>query len=261
MEPNGTGVNKYTYFVSHSSFGDWKKLPDLTPKDIKASREIKVMFTGDLERTIFTNPFFVGKEKHYLRAQIARISFSTTLCPVGLFKLQEENPREIEENAGEEDKELVPPTTNEMANPGMWVHHTTNILINSKTVHAEPEAEEGVEEEEGVAMKRLEALDPYEPRLKSIVSDCKVNVSRNQKISPWVVKQMGDCTEYKKSGGKTVSNGVIVVRSLQWPGSYNYYYQGRYLNIYVGNGHKYEEVNYFPIHPPSVNDDPEEYEI
>ena len=70
MEPNGTGVNKYTYFVSHSSYGDWKKLPDLTPKDIKASREIKVMFTGDLERTIFTNPFFVGKEKHYLRAQI-----------------------------------------------------------------------------------------------------------------------------------------------------------------------------------------------
>jgi hypothetical protein len=38
------------------------------PKDLQASREIKVMFTGDLERTIFTNPFFFGKEKHYLRA-------------------------------------------------------------------------------------------------------------------------------------------------------------------------------------------------
>jgi radial spoke head protein 4/6 len=68
MEANGTGVNKFTYYVSHYSFDEWKKLPDLQPKDIKASREIKVMFTGDLERTIFTNPFFFGKEKHYLRA-------------------------------------------------------------------------------------------------------------------------------------------------------------------------------------------------
>ena len=87
MEANGTGVNKFTYYVSHSSFDDWKKLPDLQPKDIQASREIKVMFSGDLERTIFTNPFFFGKEKNYLRAQIARISFSTSLCPVGLFRL------------------------------------------------------------------------------------------------------------------------------------------------------------------------------
>jgi len=73
---------------------------------------------------------------------------------------------------------------------------------------------------------------------------------------------MGDDTEYKQQkGGKTVSNAVIVVRSLQWPGSFNYYYQGKYLNIYVGNGHKYEEVNYFPIHPPIVNEDPEEYDL
>ena len=87
MEPNGTGVNKFTYYVSHNSFSKWTKLPDLQPKDIIASRAIKVMFTGDLERTIFTNPYFFGKEKHYLRAQIARISFSTSLCPVGLFRL------------------------------------------------------------------------------------------------------------------------------------------------------------------------------
>lgn len=53
----------------------------------------------------------------------------------------------------------------------MWVHHTTNILRNCKTTHVEPEPEEGVDEEEGAAMKRLEASDPYEPRLKSIVSD------------------------------------------------------------------------------------------
>jgi radial spoke head protein 4A len=68
MEGAGTGVNKYTYYVSHSSFSSWTKLPNLTLKDIEASRAIKVMFSGNLERTIFTNPFFFGKEKHYLRA-------------------------------------------------------------------------------------------------------------------------------------------------------------------------------------------------
>jgi hypothetical protein len=32
------------------------------------SRKIKVLLTGDLERDIYTNPFFFGKEKNYLRA-------------------------------------------------------------------------------------------------------------------------------------------------------------------------------------------------
>ena len=43
-------------------------LPDLQTKDIKAARTIKVNFTGDLERPIITNPYFFGKEKHFLRA-------------------------------------------------------------------------------------------------------------------------------------------------------------------------------------------------
>jgi hypothetical protein len=45
------------------------------------------MFTGDLNRAIYTNPYFFGKEKHYLRAQIARISHSTTLCPKGQYRM------------------------------------------------------------------------------------------------------------------------------------------------------------------------------
>lgn len=62
QEPSGEGVNKYTYWVSHSSFSEWTKLPDLSPKDIQASRDIKVLFTGNLNRTIYTNPFFFGLE-------------------------------------------------------------------------------------------------------------------------------------------------------------------------------------------------------
>ena len=82
----------------------------MSPADIKAARSIKVMLTGDLERPIFTNPFFFGKEKHYLRAQIARISHSTTLVPKGLFKTTEDNDREIEDFVPEEGQPVPNPT-------------------------------------------------------------------------------------------------------------------------------------------------------
>lgn len=34
FEPKGTGVNKFTYFVSQDSLSEWIKLPDLSPKQI-----------------------------------------------------------------------------------------------------------------------------------------------------------------------------------------------------------------------------------
>lgn len=125
----------------------------------------------------------------------------------------------------------------------------------------DPEVPEGEEIEPEELLKKVEAADPYDPRLKPIDKDGSVVVSKNQKIKPWVVRLMGDPGEYKNDQGKPVSNGCVVVRSLQWPGSYNFYYQGRYMSVYVGNGHKYEEVSYFPVHPPCVNEDPDEYGI
>ena len=68
QEARGTGVNKFVYWVTDSVLEKWTKLPDLTPSDIKAARQVKILMTGDLERSIFTNPYFFGKEKHYLRA-------------------------------------------------------------------------------------------------------------------------------------------------------------------------------------------------
>jgi len=68
MEEKGSGVNRYVYFVCSSPFDPWKKLPSLAPRHIQAARDVKILFTGDLERPIISNPFFFGKEKHYLRA-------------------------------------------------------------------------------------------------------------------------------------------------------------------------------------------------
>jgi len=38
FEPNGTGTNVYTYFVTHSTMGEWKRLPDVSPADLRAAR-------------------------------------------------------------------------------------------------------------------------------------------------------------------------------------------------------------------------------
>ena len=177
QEPKGSGVNKYTYWVSHQSFDKWTKLPDLSPKDIEAARQIKVLFTGDLNRTIFTNPFFFKREKEYLRAQIARISHSTTLCPVGLFRLQEESTKEIEDNTPEEG-DIVKPTTQQMSSPSMWCHYSVGILKNNRTAHMDPEVPEDQEIDPEELLKQIEAADPYEPRLKPITQDAPVVVSK-----------------------------------------------------------------------------------
>lgn len=87
FEAKGTGVNRKTYWVTSSTIAPWTKLPHLEPKDIAAARAIKVLFTGDLNREIHTNPNFFGKEDIYLRAQIARISANTSLCASNKFKL------------------------------------------------------------------------------------------------------------------------------------------------------------------------------
>lgn len=259
FEAPGSGVNASTYWVSHSTYGAWNKLPHLSPNDIRAARTIKVLFTGDLERTIFTNPYFFEKEKVYLRAQIARISHSTTLTPKGLWRTTEDDPRALEENAPEEG-EITLPTTMAMNNEAMWVHLKDGILGNCRTKHLEPtDPPEDADPEE--LMKQIIAADPFDAKLKPVASDNKVVVSKGLKIQPWVVRCMGDSTEYKTEAGKTVSNGVVVARSLQWPGAYNFYYQGRYMHVYVGGGHKYEEVSYFPVHPPVVRSDPDEYEL
>lgn len=67
-------------------------LPDLKPEDVDAARGIRAQFTGNLNEKIFTNPFFFKTEQFLLRAQIARISFSTSLVPVGAYRLQQEEP-------------------------------------------------------------------------------------------------------------------------------------------------------------------------
>lgn len=159
-------MNKYTYYVTSNPFSKWVKLPDLQPKHIETSRRVKVLFSGDLERDIICNPFFYGKEKHLLRAQIARITHSTALVPAGSYKLNEENDREVDEFVPEEDSKVEPlPSTKSAANINAWVHFNPSILNCNRTLHLDPpeEAPEGFEGEWDMelAKKEIEDADPF----------------------------------------------------------------------------------------------------
>ena len=112
FEARGTGANEYVYWVCNSLLEHWVKLPDVKPSQIKKARCIKFNFTGDVERRIFTNPFYFDKEAIYLRAQIARINASTTIVPSSLYRFVPESTRDIEDNAPEEG-EVVKPSTQE----------------------------------------------------------------------------------------------------------------------------------------------------
>lgn len=82
----GRGCNRYSYFVVNNLYDNWIELPIVTPRQIVAAREIKKFFTGDLEAEIVSYPCFPGREKHYLRAQIARITAGTHIAPQGYYR-------------------------------------------------------------------------------------------------------------------------------------------------------------------------------
>lgn len=158
--------------------------------------------------------------------------------------MNEENKREIEDFIPEEGQEAPVPSVQGLGLSDSWVHQQPNILINGRTSHMDPEGLPDDADPE-VEKKKIESADPYEPRLKVIGGDKDIPVGGQGKSSkqiPWSIRLMGDTTEYFNpiKPNKKINNGVVVVRSLQWPGAYTLYHQGRTISIYLGNGLKYE---------------------
>ena len=89
IEKRGEGVNTFVFWVTDNLLNDWIQLPDVKPEQIIAARQIKHIFTGDLNAIIDSNPVFPGKERHLLRATLARIFAATAIAPKGLFEMAE----------------------------------------------------------------------------------------------------------------------------------------------------------------------------
>lgn len=166
-----------------------------------------------------------------------------------MYRTLEENEKEIEDNNPVEGSIQIPSTL-AMSKADMWVHHTQNILKCNRLTHIDQS--EG--DDTGEVMKRIEAADPYEKRLKPITLDSKVKGG----LSAWVVKHCGEKDVFgtPKNPLDKVNYGVVVVKSLQWPGAYTFFSQGRWMQVYVGDGLKYEQKTFYPVFPPKIMDDP-----
>lgn len=60
-EARGAGVNMFVYWVCNGALGNadsWTQLPDLNPQDIKNARGIKYCISGNVNKKLFTNPFY-----------------------------------------------------------------------------------------------------------------------------------------------------------------------------------------------------------
>jgi hypothetical protein len=112
-----SGCNKYMYYVCQVLGGPFTLLDDVSPAQIRGAQRICKLLTGELDAAVPSCPPFPGKERHFLRAQIARIGHATTLCPKSRFVSPEEDEGDIAEN--EEYKPLVP---TRMLSPANWCH-------------------------------------------------------------------------------------------------------------------------------------------
>eukprot|EP00825_Cyclidium_porcatum_P039634 TRINITY_DN4852_c0_g1_i1.p1 TRINITY_DN4852_c0_g1~~TRINITY_DN4852_c0_g1_i1.p1 ORF type:complete len:497 (+),score=131.93 TRINITY_DN4852_c0_g1_i1:147-1637(+) len=253
VEPKGQkGINKFNYFVTTDLTQEWVELPTINPDQLRTSRKIKYMFTGDLNREVITNPHFNGQEKHLLKCQIVRITATTSIVPTSLYQVNADDPREIE--PPEEEKKF--PDLATLSKLENWMHFTENILNEGRLVHMKPETiEEGKEEEE--VMKQIQAKDPFEPRLKPISTDKRPN----SEMPAWTIKQFGDTSNYNAyqkedlKEPKLTNYGVIVIKNSYWPGQTTVYCNKQWQSLYTGYGFKFSEELYYPSYPEIIQEE------
>ncbi|XP_054261799.1 radial spoke head protein 4 homolog A isoform X2 [Macrosteles quadrilineatus] len=254
----GEGINKKIYYVCNTPELEWTELPKVTPEQINVAQQIKAYFTGNLESKIVTYPAFPGQEKHYLRAQIARISAATHVSPVGFYKFsggeedeEEEELAEEEEEEGnqkniEQNKKYQPIPVKELTDPSLtsWVHHSRYILkqgrvdwwSTKKTIVGEEEAEEEQEEEEDEDKEGGEEKETGPALLTPLSEDTPVD-----SLPAWTVRRT-------RSYNPNMAGAVV--RSTRWPGAAAVAVGKRCDNVYCGWGHKLNLSGFSPASLP-----------
>lgn len=251
-EENRTGCNKKTYFVSNEPGGQWVRLPPVTPAQIVVSRQVRKFFTGNLQAPVVSYPPFPGNEANYLRAQIARISATTHISPLGYYMFEEEE--EEDDDIGARDSFVVNHefeglSINDMADPSCanWVHHVQYVLPQGRCTWFNPsqkrEEEELEEEEEDEEREEPDEPEPEQgpPLLTPLSEDVEVDG-----MPPWTAQ---------KSSTLIPQYSLAVMHSNLWPGAHAFALERKFENLYVGWGQKFSAENYSPPPPPAPQEE------
>ena len=258
-ELRGEGVNSTVYWVADDLMNDWVQLPDCLPEHINAARSVKRTFTGNLNAEVISNPAFPGKERHFLRAQLARIFHATALSPKGLYEMTEEEGDKAEVKVTED---FPFPSAEELKDTATWANTLAQITKNGTTAHIAPE---GMDEDEEAAWKeKMEAEDPIVERFRGTnehnpVPGTATNPEDTDRA--FGTRVAGDTQQYNKlSGaeGATSAYCVNIVRSYRWPGALTVAKGNHFTSIYIGNGIKKGGECMTPFVPPEVLNEPKD---
>jgi len=265
--PGEPGSNQYAYLYTTDLAGSWEKLPDIKYSQIKAAMLIRRLFTGCPKAKVVTHPYFDGLEEVLLRAQIARITADTVLCPKGVLKRENEEP---EEPGGpleppQPNEEFSMPLPAELLQKEAWTHMVPGLLKDGRT-NPEPPKEEGEFEGDNAEQEYKKYMEKY---MQKKEDDPAKDIIRGiaEDGLDWVVKQAGDPTLFADPLNpknkenpllKPKSNAVTFVRSLAWPGAVTASFKDSYTNIYIGYGLKAGESGFFPAAPNDIQDEPED---
>jgi len=258
MEAVGTGLNAFVYYVvgyqfaadgvfGHYTYDKWIKLPAVKPEHVTAARQIKKLFSGNLEASVDSYPPFPGNEAEYLTAQVNRIARGATMTIAGLWSVAEneenpEGPKIIKQKTvdGEDPFEVVKSGPEGLSNPegwkASWVHHPQYPNILSKMgrcvwpVKPLAEDEEPAEDEEKEEPEELN---------KSLEEEAGVGA-----LDPAAVRlataALGDFSP-------------AVLSSTRWLGAHAIALETKCVNVYCGNGVKYTGSQPFQVvMPPAL---------
>ena len=251
------GINQFVYYVTNDLTEEWVELPDIKPSQLIGSRLIRYTFTGNLEKQIYTNPYFKGKEKHYLRCQLSRIYHGTKLVPsLNHYTIEDpENPYKAF-IPGEKPKQFK---HDDLINLKNWIHYPPSILKQGRVSHyLEPPEDADAEEFRKKEMEK----DPFEKRIKPVTEDINIKIGSQFceiEISPWKLNQYFEDQIYINPYIKLLDEKapdfdpaeqkdnkcdytIICLKSLLWPGAYNFYINKTCYFFYFGFGLKFSDL-------------------
>ena len=255
------GFNRNVFHVTNNLCEKWVELPDVKPKQIILSRQIKYMFTGNLNRKIHNNPDFNGEERHLLRCMLGRIYHGAKLVPsINHYTIEDQEAPYKMLTPAEKPKKF----TNEiLCNLKYWIHYPPGVLKCGRVSHIIDDPPEGVEPEDH--KKRIIEKDPFDKRLEPVENDkkLKLGVLGSEDylyVTPWRIEQQYEDNVYinpyiklldetqpdfdpAEQKDNTVNYSCIVVKSLRWPGAINIYSNKESYFFYFGNGMKQEDNN------------------
>lgn len=262
-EEPGTGLNEFIYYAASTlDPTKWTRLPDVNPAQIRVARMLRNGFTGDLEATVWSHPRFPGVEKHYLRAQIARITCTCKIAPKDIYTTEGAVPEEDDDDEDEDGNPKPPPTTvpaysaipplipqevpddddteaiqpvqvwfsgypdDELLQGKYWVHIAPTLLREGRTTLAPPHAADGGGDgDEGLELDLDEGAEPDEPVDNiEMITPFLSDLSKDAPLSfPGHSRAQFHAWTFRKAyQHESSKRSIYVARSLLWPGALTY---------------------------------------